>query len=133
MLKLTAETDFEEYFHIFKESLAQFTNIIENYLPKTHIIINEFACNDMYYDENRELQRMKNKRNLVKRRNMFTHLMTMAFIESVPESKLIKTKEYRSYADIESPGTFSVNHMESAYYKRFMSDVDTEMIKLFNC
>lgn len=133
VLKLTAETDFEEYFHIFKESLAQFTNIIENYLPKTHIIINEFACNDMYYDENRELQRMKNKRNLVKRRNMFTHLMTMAFIESVPESKLIKTKEYRSYADIESPGTFSVNHMESAYYKRFMSDVDTEMIKLFNC
>jgi hypothetical protein len=121
--------DFSTYFEKFKEAADYFAKRMETIMPNEKIIINRIRADYEYLDENRELQTFVGKKKRTMTYNMIGNAFADYLISVLPGAQVIDSRTYDIHADVLAPGNHSINHFESRYYKKYMSDLDKIVLK----
>lgn len=126
IIKPTA--NFEEYIKTFNLKLDVYVREILKYLPQERIIVNRIKYSKEYYDENGDKKIFKEQLLYADKINAISCYLEELLISKIPKCKIINARWYNYIASQDFPGKLSGNHYESAYYKKFMEDIDTIVI-----
>lgn len=117
---------FDEQFYMneFENSIIQFSNHIRKIIPQERIIINDFQATDRYVNLKGQVKKFSKQKDYVRKVNEYATEMVAILEKHLPKAHIIRTKNYGFIGDKSHPRSLSINHMESGYYKKFLSDVD---------
>lgn len=116
--------------NVFVDLLPEFIKKLKEVVPEERMILMKIQLSEHFYTkeglkEQYSPELIKNIREV----NEKYHLIEDLFIDRLPKAKIINLANEKFIADKRYPGGPSINHFESAYYKEFMTRLDTIVIR----
>ncbi|WP_314208568.1 DUF6270 domain-containing protein [Vagococcus salmoninarum] len=115
---------------IFTDLLKEFIQELKKIVPEERIILMKIKLAENYYTKEGTKERYIPKEiETITQLNEKYSMIEDLFIDCLPKAKIINLGDKNFISDKRFPLGASINHFESAYYKEFMTRLDTIVIR----
>ncbi|WP_144534128.1 DUF6270 domain-containing protein [Bacillus pumilus] len=127
-VKIINHQDNNRYFNIFKSAVDIFIDKVTEILPESKIILNKGRFTNSYRNKNGEIKSFDDF-ELIQRNNYFWDKVDNYFEYKAPNIKSIDLTNTHFIGDENYPFGKSFSHYESAYYKKFLDELNAIVLE----
>ncbi|MER2058998.1 MAG: DUF6270 domain-containing protein [Niallia sp.] len=129
--KVLTHENVEVYLERWKKNMQEFARELVNYIPEEQIILQKVRKTDGFITKEGKVEKFKDNVKHIKRSNYLFEYMENYFLQLLPKAQVIDLTKRKYYSLYNHPENNTPDHLESAYYRDFLTQLDEITLKNF--